>query len=633
MKAISRLKTVLQLKINLQLKANWQKKLKNLTQVLLTRVLLTLSTSILSSGCAHSTAKHLPPTVNNLDDVALRRVIDQYTEAIKHLDPYSAPYFNIEADLSKFGDFPSPAFYDRAKAIYQTTKSDLRAVHFDQLSKANQLTYRLFAEDVDVSLKGFDFPSRYLDLNQMSSRLHDYIDSSSETLTNFPFDSVSHYDAYLKRSMEFPAYVDRQIAMLREGMRKKVVLSCTVAKKVPNSYNDALEKKTDANPFYRPVGFMPKNFSKEDRDRLSKAYADLVDKRILPGYIKFDQFFREEYLPHCRNGFGIKSLPGGDEWYRYAILANTNLSLDPAAVHKTGLDEVARISNELEKIKLTRHYKGSLQEFLKSEAINSKSFFTSSSDMFRAFEKVKLETALRIPKFFSLIPQSDFKIVETSNPEDAAGSYNQPTELMPYGRFIANTKNLRSVPISGVTTLMIHETVPGHHFQLALQFEMKDKLSEFQRKIYGSNSFVEGWALYAEFLGNEMGMFEDPTQKFGHLNEEMLRAVRLVVDTGIHNMGWSQKKAIKYMREHLASDIGDITNEANRYSVWPGQALGYKIGQLKILELRRQAERELGRDFDIKGFHEAVIGNGTVSLGVLETQVKDWIQKVKLIHK
>jgi uncharacterized protein (DUF885 family) len=225
-----------------------------------------------------------------------------------------------------------------------------------------------------------------------------------------------------------------------------------------------------------------------------------------------------------------------------------------------------------------------------------------------------------------LVPKSDFKIVETSNPEDASGSYNQPTETAPFGRFIVNTKNLKAVPIYDVTTLMLHETVPGHHFQLALQYEMKDSLSEYQRKVYNSNAFAEGWALYAEYLGNEMGMFTDPDQRFGNLNDEMLRAVRLVVDTGIHSMGWSQQRAIAYMAHHLASDHKDIETEINRYSVWPGQALGYKVGQLKILELRHKAESVLGKNFDIKGFHKAIIGNGTVSLGVMETQVNDWIK-------
>ena len=582
-------------------------------------------------GCAHR-IEHQPaekktvPVALSADAASLLRVINEYTTATKHLDPYSSTYFNIEEDLDKFGDYPAPEFYERAKAMDQAAIDGLKAVDFKNLSTKDQLTYRLFKEDVEVALRGFDFPTRYLELNQMSSRLHDYIDSSSQSLTSFPFDTVQHYEAYLRRAQGFSAYVDRQIAVMREGVKKGIVLSCTVAEKVPNSYKDALEPKVEDNPFYRPITFMPKDFSEANRSVLVKDFATMVSERILPGVQKFDQFYRREYLPHCRKAFGLKGLPNDVAWYRYEVLANTNLDLDPVEVHKIGLREVARISNDLRKIKASRKFVGGLSDFLKSVSNDPKSFFANSTEMYRAFEKVKSETASRVPKYFSLVPKADFKIVDTSNPEDPAGSYNQPTELLPFGRFVVNTKNLRSVPIFGLTTLMLHETVPGHHFQLALQFEMKDKLSEYQRKIYSSNSFVEGWALYAEYLGNEMGMFEDPLQRFGNLNDEMLRAVRLVVDTGIHALGWSQDKSIKYMREHLASDIGDITNEANRYSVWPAQALGYKIGQLKILELRQRAEKTLGPKFDIKGFHQAVIGNGTVSLGVLEIQVNDWIQ-------
>jgi uncharacterized protein (DUF885 family) len=576
-------------------------------------------------ACAHST----PQEAVSADSAQLQKVIEHYTDATKHLDPYDAAYYNVEADLSQFGDYPSKDYFERSKKIYQVAIQDLKKINPKNLTDSEQLTYRLFKEDMSVSLEGFDFPNEYLALNQMQSRLHDYIDSSSEALTSFPFDSVAHYEAYLKRSEGFSAYVDRQIALLREGLKKKIVLSCTVVAKVPNTYKDALEVNIEANPFYRPATFMPKGFTAAEQLRLKNSFKEVVSTRILPGYQKFDQFFRNEYAPHCRKGFGLTGLPNAKKWYRYQILSSTNLDIAPEELHQKGLKEVERISSELEKIKEARGFKGSLPKFLKSIVQDPKFFFTNASDMFGAFQKVKEQTALKIPQYFSLVPQSDFKIVETSNPEDAAGSYNQPTELLPYGRFVVNTKNLRSVPTYEVTTLLMHETVPGHHFQLALQYEMKDQLSEYQRKMFNSNSFVEGWALYSEYLGNEMGMYSDPMQRFGNLNDDMLRAVRLVVDTGIHSMGWSQSKAIAYMQAHLASDIGDITNEANRYSVWPGQALGYKVGQLKILELRHKAEKELGDRFDIKGFHQAVIGHGTVSLGVLETQVEQWMTKVK----
>jgi uncharacterized protein (DUF885 family) len=585
--------------------------------------LLVLSSALflIASGCS-SFSNHSHQASNQA--AQLNAAIQKYSDATKRLDAFEAPYFNVEEDLGKFGDYPAPEFFDRSKQIIQTALNDIQSINPSNLTASEQITYRLFKEDMEVSLKGFDFPTRYLDLNQMGNRLHDYMDTSSQALTSFPFDTAKHYRDYLERSKGFPQYVDRQIALLREGIQKNIVLSCTVASKVPNTYQDALIKNVQKNAFYRPIDFMPKEISDTDRKAITAAFSSMIKNTIIPNYAKFDHFYRTEYVKHCRKGFGLVGLPNADDWYKYEIKSNTNLDLTPEVIHQKGLSEVARISKELEKIKDQEGYKGSLRNYMRAKSNDPKNYFANAADMFAAFEKVKAEVALKVPAYFSLVPKSDFKIVETSNPEDASGSYNQPTETAPFGRFMVNTHNVRSVPIFDVTTLLMHETVPGHHFQLALQYEMKD-LSDYQRKIYQSNAFVEGWALYAEYLGNEMGMYTDTNQHFGHLNDEMLRAVRLVVDTGIHSMGWSQKKAIAYAREYLASDPKDIQIEINRYSVWPGQALGYKIGQLKILELRHQAEKMLGSKFDIKGFHKAVIGSGTVSLGVMETLVNNWM--------
>jgi uncharacterized protein (DUF885 family) len=555
----------------------------------------------------------------------LNDAVKKYTEDSKHLDPFYASYFNVDEDLGKFGDYASPEYYARSKKIYADALAGIAKVDVATLNENDQRTYRLFKEDMEVNLKGFDYPNELLSFHQMSNRLHAYIDDSSEALTTFPFDTVKHYDDFVNRSAGFLPYVNNQIAQLRDGLKRGIVLSCTVVKQIPNTYVDGLEKNIEKNPFWRPITFMPKTFSEADKTRLKSNFKKIISERIVPGFMLFHKFFINEYTPKCRDGFGLAGLPDDKNWYQYQIRANTNLNLEAAAIHQIGLDEVKRIYGEIEKTRAELGFKGAYKEFLKSLLVNKKYFFKSAKEMFDAFSTVKAETALKIDSFFSLKPKSDFKIVETSNPEDAAGSYNNPTEMIPYGRFVANTKNLRSVPTYEVTTLMLHETVPGHHYQLALQFEMKDQLSEYQRKLFNSNSFVEGWALYSEFLGNEMGMYKDPLQKLGNLNDEMLRAVRLVVDTGIHSEGWSQEKAKDYMAEYLANDPKDIANEVNRYSVWPGQALGYKLGQLKIIELRRMAEKTLGPKFDIKEFHRVVIGQGTVSLGELETQVKQWV--------
>jgi uncharacterized protein (DUF885 family) len=584
------------------------------------RILPWLVSLAFLSSCASA------PKTAPRQETPLQSIISDYSKSAMRLDPFYAPYFNIEEDLPKFGDYPSPEFKARSKTLVVQTLDRLKTINPATLDAEEKITYALFKDDLEVSLRSYDFSSELLDFNQMSNRLHSYLDDSSKELTSFPFDSVKHYDDFVERSKGFPAYVDRQIETLRRGIREGIVASCVVVKAVPNSYKDGLESEVEKHPFYRPIHFMPETFPKAERERLTAAYAEMVRTRIQPGIRKFDAFFRNEYSPHCRKAYGIGSLPNGKAWYAHSIRSSTNLELDPKTIHETGLKEVARITAGMEKIKAELGFKGTLAEFRASLAKDPKSYYGSARELLDAFERMKAVVTAKLPQYFERIPKTDYKIVESSNPEDAAASYNSPTDLLPYGRFVVNTKNLHIVPIYEVSTLSLHEAIPGHHMQIAIQFEAKDRLSDYRRKLYFSNAFVEGWALYAEYLGNEMGLFQDPLQRFGHLNDEMLRAVRLVVDTGIHAYGWNRERTITFMKKHLATPEADISNEANRYSVWPGQALAYKTGQMKILELRRLAEKELGPRFDIRGFHEAVIGNGTLSLGVLETQVKIWIE-------
>ncbi len=578
--------------------------------------------SLFFTSCAGQAIK---VSGSNEEASKLKSVITEHTEAVKYLDPFYASYFNVEEDLDKFGDYASPEFREKARLITLKSINALKTVREESLPEGDRRTYSLFKGDLDMSIREFDFPGELLEFNQMGNRLHAYIDDSSEALTSFPFNSVKHYDAFVKRSEGFPIYIDNQIQLLRRGIKEKITLGCVAAKAALNTYHSGLEPSPEKNPFYRPILFIPKSFSETDRNRLSKDFKKMIEERILPGIVKFDNFFRKEYLPHCRSTYGIGSLPRGKEWYEFAIHRSTNLPLKAKEVHQKGLSEVARIRAEIEKIKTQMSFKGTYKEFIKAISNDPKYFFKNSEQMISNLNSVREKIQKKIPDYFNLVPKTDYKIVESSNPEDAAGSYNGPTDNLPFGRFLVNSKNLRSIPIYETTTLSLHETIPGHHFQLALQFEMKDKLSEYQRKMYFSNAFAEGWALYSEYLGNEMGMYEDPVQRLGNLNAEMLRAVRLVVDSGIHAYGWSREKTMKYMAEYLASDEKGISNEANRYSVWPGQALGYKIGQLKIIELRKESEEALGSKFDIKEFHRIVIGNGTVSLSFLEKEVKEWI--------
>ncbi len=552
-------------------------------------------------------------------------VLASYTEARKHLDAFSAPYYDVEDDLDEFGDYASPEYFARAKricadALMQLTEVDPRALE----SRARR-THALFHEDLTVTLRGFDFPGELLEFNQKGNRLLRYMDDANPALTNFPFDSVKHYDDFVKRAEGFPAYVERQIDLFRRGMERGVVHSCPIVDETVETYAAALEPRVEKNPFWRPLMVMPASIGDADRARITDGFRRMITAVIVPGYRKLDRFLRREYRPHCRADFGLGTLPGGAEWYRHQILVNTNLPLSPSEVHETGLREVARIRHTMDAVRKEVGFGGTLQEFLRATRNDPGSYFTDAEALFAAFLRVKEDVAALVPRYFSARPTHDYAIVSASTGQSAAGQYYTPTENHPEGRFVVNTINLKSVQKGRVPTLSLHEAVPGHHMQLALEFEMKDRLPEYQRKMFGSNAFSEGWALYAEYLGREMGVYKTPMERLGNLNDEMFRAVRLVVDTGIHAYGWSQAEARAYMAKHLAHDAQDIESEVNRYSVWPGQALGYKIGELKIRELRQRSEAALAAAFDLREFHDVVLGSGTVSLRVLEQHVEEWL--------
>jgi uncharacterized protein (DUF885 family) len=566
------------------------------------------------------------PTTGS-EDQRLSRLIAAHTQREERFDAFLAPYYGVEENLDKFGDYLSPQYFTRAKAMYRDALDNLQSIDVGRLSEEEQLEYRLFRDDMTVSLGAYDFPLELLDFNQMTSRLHEFIDESSPALSYFPFDSVVHYKAWLKRAEDFPAYVDRQIETLSRGVRSDIVLNCTIARSVIKTYEDALEPEVEKNPFYRPLSVMPAGFTPAQRAELTAAFSSTIATRIVPAFVKFDRFYKEGYLPHCRTTYGIGALPNGAAMYAYYVRANTDVDWSAEKIHALGLEEVRRITTELSAVKDEMGFKGSLTEFRRSLVEGDANFFRTGAELFSAFKTYQAEVDAAVPRLFNLRPKTPLRLEEAENPEYASASYDAPTDGHPVGRFIVNTKNLKGVPVYDVKTVYLHEAVPGHHYQLAIQFELKGKLSEYRRKLYESTAFAEGWALYAERLGREEGLVPEPLQRIGSLSDEMLRAVRLVVDTGIHHYGWSREQAIAYMTENLTAVAREIEIEADRYSVWPGQALSYKIGQIRILELREKARKALGKDFDIREFHDVVIGHGMVSLGVLETMVDAYIAK------
>lgn len=556
-------------------------------------------------------------------------LVEEYTQSVKRLDPFWAPYFDLEEGLDQFGDYPSADYFKRSEELVRTTWEELnKTIQREELSESEQLVYDLFSESLAVELAQIELPNRYFDFNQMSSRALEFIGEATPAVSSFPFKTQSHFEAWLKRVSGFPSYVDREIALIREGISKGYTHNCIIVDKIRSSYQEALSEDLAVNPFMRPLKVLPESISAREKASFEERFAVATRSQVIAPMQKLDRFVAGEVKKACRKSYGLSGLPMAKELYAHRVWVSTNLkSVSAEEIHQIGLAEVSRIKSEIMQIARKRGYKGTLVRFLESRRNDESNYFKSAKEVVQTFHSVRASIDPLLHSYFKEVPKTPYKIVEGENPEDAAASYRQPTDTIPYGRFVLNTKNLKANQRSGVTTLSLHEANPGHHLQLAIQFEKKEQLSEYQRKIYYSNAFAEGWALYAERLGREMGLFKDDEQLLGHLNDEMLRAVRLVVDTGIHAKGWSRGRALKYMLSHMVGDRRGIEIEVDRYSVWPGQALGYKMGQLKILELRKRAELELGKEFDIREFHHQVLGTGTISLAVLERKVDRWIKE------
>jgi uncharacterized protein (DUF885 family) len=388
-----------------------------------------------------------------------------------------------------------------------------------------------------------------------------------------------------------------------------------------------LAQKVTETPFAGPTRNFPKTFDATTRRRLTAAYTAAIGREVFPAYRKLRAFLNDEYLPAARDQVGLSAMKGGDALYRYDVLSQTGTDLDPATIHNLGLGEVARIRGEMEKVKLELGYTGPLKDFFDEIRTNPKYHPTTRKQLTAGFAAVGRKVDAQIPRLFSTVPKAKLEIRPYpgySEKYEAGGSYESgaPDGSRP-GVFYFNAYDLPSRFLTGITTLYLHEGAPGHHFQISLAQENPD-LPDFQR-FGGNTAFVEGWALYAETLGYEMGFYKDPQQHWGTLDDEMLRAMRLVVDTGLHTKGWSREQAIDYMLGNSGMGRTDATAEVERYIAIPGQALAYKIGSMTIQRLRHKAEKELGDKFDVRAFHEQVLGSGALPMAVLEAKIERWI--------
>jgi uncharacterized protein (DUF885 family) len=443
-----------------------------------------------------------------------------------------------------------------------------------------------------------------------------------------PLRTVSDYESYLARLDAFPRFFQEQIGVMRNGLATGYVPARVTLDGLDQTLSQFLVSDPTASPFWSPLSGIPSSLDGREQDRLTAEAHRVVSGSVVPAYRALLEFLVQEYLPRARSNIAASELPDGPAFYRHRVRAYTSLDLTPEAVHRTGLEEVARIRSEMEAVMGQVGFQGSfsdLSEFLRTD---SRFYATSKDALLRETAYVLKRIDGELPRMFGKLPRMPYgirPIPDASAPGSTAAYYLPPTgDGQHAGFYYVNTYDLPSRPLYEIEALSLHEAVPGHHLQIALQQELD--LPAF-RRFGGFTAFVEGWALYAERLGLEMGFYQDPYSNLGRLSFEMWRACRLVVDTGIHALQWPRQTAIDLMASNTFSTPLNIANEVDRYIAWPGQALAYKIGELKIRELRSRAERDLRPRFDARDFHDLVLGSGAVPLDVLERMVLNWVQE------
>ncbi len=554
---------------------------------------------------------------------------DFWEETLK-LNPIQATFQGDNRYNDQLPDFGSAEFRQQMHDFNQRWLEKVEAIGEDGLQGQDLLSYRIFVRERRNALDAEKFPDWMMPVNQMGSLVSYAVMLGSGQVAQ-PFKTVKDYENWLARAGRIPVLIDTDIANMREGIKAGVVQPKVVMEKVLPQMDAILAGKAEDSQFWGPIKAMPAEFSAEDRQRLTEAYRELIDGRLLPAIRKQRDFIASEYLPACRDSVGLDALPDGKAWYAFAARQSTTTEQTPERIHQIGLDEVARIHGEIRQVMEQVGFKGSLQDFFKFMQTDKQFEFKDEDALLAHYRGLEAKINQRIPELFSLTPKSPFEIrpIEAFRAQSAAGGeYMSPSEdgSRP-GIFYVNTYDLPTRKTWDAEDLFLHEAIPGHHFQLALQQELEG-VPAF-RRFGGENAFAEGWGLYAESLGKDLGVYTDPYSYFGRLQGELWRAVRLVVDTGLHSKGWTRQQVLDYMFANSSVSEPDAIAEAERYIAWPGQALAYKTGELKIKELRGRAEQQLGERFDIRQFHAEVLKDGSVPLDVLEEKIDAWIASQK----
>jgi uncharacterized protein (DUF885 family) len=575
---------------------------------------------------SRETAGLVSPEVSDAS-ATLAGMVDDWFEDYLALNPVLATYIGDHRFDNRYQNWIGTDYREASAALSRDYLALARSVDRAALGADDRVTLDIFIGRLEEQLRSLAFPSHLLPFDQLNSDPNFFAMIGSGNSVH-PFTTVRDYDNFLSRIDDFVIWMETAVLNMRQGMAVGVVQPRLIVERMIPQIRAQVVDSVEESLFFRPVRDFPDDFTAAERERLEAAYRAAISSILVPAYRDMAEFLEQEYLPAARPTVGYDDLPGGNGWYDYLVAHHTTTDLTAEEIHRLGLGEVARILKQMEEVMRRVGFDGDLRDFFVYLKTDPDFFWDDPEAILAEYRALRARVEAGLPGLFGVSPRAGFEIraVEPFRAESAAGaSYEAPSaDGSRPGVFYLNVWDLTRLARWGKETLFLHEAIPGHHFQGAIAQE-NEHLPRF-RRFMSVTAYTEGWALYSEDLGPELGMFEDPYQWFGKLNDEMLRAMRLVVDTGIHRFDWSREQAIEYMLDNSSLAESDIVAEVERYIVDPGQALAYKVGQLELRRLRAEAEDTLGDDFDLRGWHDHILDTGEVPLDVLSASSRAWVE-------
>ncbi len=591
------------------------------------QLLLPLTLTLLLCACGPNDEAPAPAMPSDPAEagIELHGILEAYFDLQIERNPLRATFIGDHRFNDRLAITIAPDYLAESLAIEQDFLERVAAIDATALHPDDRLSREIFLRERQHAIEGFDFPGHLMPVNQFRNMGNTMAQLGSGQGAQ-PFQSESDYDDFTGRMNDFSRWVEQAIRNMRKGIEQDIVQPAILMERVTDQLAAHIVPVEDSL-FVRPLDSLPEDLDEEAANALRERYQTAIADVLLPAYERLHDFIADEYMAAARSTHGMRALPDGDAWYAWLVRGTTTTDLSPAEIHDIGLAEVERIHDAIRGVMHEVEFEGDLNDFFEFTATDPRFYVDDPEELLAAYEALRERVEDGLDALFDLTPIARYEIrpVEPYRERSAAGaSYMRPAaDGSRPGIFYVNTYDLSARPLWAVESLFLHEAVPGHHYQIALQQEQPE-LPRF-RRFGGNTAFIEGWALYAESLGRQLGLYQDPYQYFGMLNAELWRAIRLVVDTGLHLHGWSRDDVLEYMFDNSSVGRARAVSEAERYMAIPSQALAYKVGQMRFLELRREAENRLGEDFDIRAYHNLILRNGPVPLDLLEAEVERWI--------